>query len=690
MRTFDAPEALDVRFHEVHARSAINAVPERSRMPFRFTINPYRGCTHGCTYCLDPATPVLLANGRTRPIDDLAAGDEIVGTERAGAYRRFVTTTVRDKWDTWKAAYRVLLADGTELIASGDHRFLSNRGWKHVIGAEQGPLTRPHLTLKNRLIGTGSFAPTPEHCGDYRRGYLCGMVRGDGSLGSYSYPRRRGGGSDVHRFRLALIDGEALGRTRGFLSGFGVPTDEFLFQPAGAVGNSKAVHAIRTSRKQAVQAVRDLIEWPLRPSKGWTTGYLAGIFDAEGGCSRGVLRIANMDQAIIDHTAGGLRGFGFDAVLEKPRPGMQVLRLRGGLSERLRFFHSMDPVITRKRVVEGAAVKIATDLRVLSIEPAGDRRLCDITTGTGDFVADGVISHNCFARPTHTYLGFNSGRDFDREIVVKVNAPELVRAELGRKGWEGGHVALGTNTDPYQWVESKYRLMPGIWEAMRDFSNPCSVLTKSPLLLRDTKLFQEISKRTEFVANLSIPTLDEKAWRASEPHTPHPRTRIAALAELTRAGISTGVLIAPLMPGINDDPAQVERILELVGEAGVSSVGGIGLASARRDQGRVHGLAAPIPARSRPAIRAALLQGRLPAKGRAGAAGEARRRRPQAAALRVRAEGRVQAGTQCRRQRRRRGVAQGRRERRFRESASVAARSRAQGTGAFVLSRPRG
>ncbi len=183
----------------------------------------------------------------------------------------------------------------------------------------------------------------------------------------------------------------------------------------------------------------------------------------------------------------------------------------------------------------------------------------------------------CFARPTHTYLGFNAGRDFDREIVVKVNAPELVRAELARRTWQGGHVALGTNTDPYQWAESKYRLMPGIWEAMRDFSNPCSVLSKSPLLLRDLNLFREISKRTEFVANLSIPTLDEKAWRASEPHTPHPRTRIAALAELNRAGVSTGVLIAPLMPGINDDPAAVERILELVGEAGVSSVGGIGL-----------------------------------------------------------------------------------------------------------------
>ena len=91
----------------------------------------------------------------------------------------------------------------------------------------------------------------------------------------------------------------------------------------------------------------------------------------------------------------------------------------------------------------------------------------------------------CFARPTHEYLGLDAGRDFEREIVVKVNAPELLRAELKRVKWQGEHVALGTNTDPYQWVEGRYELMRGIWAALRDARNPCSVLTKSPLLLRD-------------------------------------------------------------------------------------------------------------------------------------------------------------------------------------------------------------
>jgi DNA repair photolyase len=180
----------------------------------------------------------------------------------------------------------------------------------------------------------------------------------------------------------------------------------------------------------------------------------------------------------------------------------------------------------------------------------------------------------CFARPTHEYLDLDAGRDFEREIIVKVNVPEVLRTELAKPSWKGERVALGTNTDPYQWVEGRYKLMRGIWEAMRDFANPCSILTKSPLLLRDVDLLKEIAAVTEVSACLSVPTLDEKAWRATEPHTPNPRARLEAVAELNRQGIPTGILIAPLMPGVNDAPEQVARIVELATEAGATSIGG--------------------------------------------------------------------------------------------------------------------
>jgi DNA repair photolyase len=466
-----------------------------------------------------------MADGRNRPIAQIRVGDAIYGTVSDGRYRRYVRTHVVAHWASVKPAYRVELEDGTELIASGDHRFLSRSGWKHVTGSQCGRDQRPHLTLGTDLLGTGGVARGPQHSDDYERGYLCGMIRGDGTLGSYSYDR-----------------------------------------------------AGRSSPRAGCERVGELIRWPLSPSDEWRKGFLAGIFDAEGS-GGGVIRISNSDETVLRWTEVCMAAFGFRTVREGPRGnGACVIRVRGGLRERLRFFHTVDPAIRRKLDIDGMALKSDASTAVVAIEPLGAAmRLYDITTGTGDFIANGVVSHNCFARPTHTYLGFDAGRDFEREIVVKVNAPEVVRAELARPSWQGEHVAMGTNTDPYQWVESRYRLMPGIWEAMRDARNPCSILTKSPLLLRDLDLMREIAAVTDIHASLSIPTLDAKAWRASEPHTPHPKARLEAVAELNRAGIPCGVLIAPLMPGINDAPEQVEPLLEAAAAAGAVGIGGIAL-----------------------------------------------------------------------------------------------------------------
>ena len=575
-RTFDAPEAMGVRFHEVEARSALNRVPGRT-LPFNWTVNPYRGCSHACNYCMSGDTPVLLGDGRTRPLADLREGDEIYGTARLGVYRRYIKTHVLAHWQTRKEAFRIVLADGTELIASKDHRFLTNRGWKYVIGTEHGRWRRPHLTTNVKLLGTGGYPQPQEQTDSYRRGYLSGMIRGDGHVGSYSYERAGRANGDVHRFRLALADLEPLDRTESFLAGFDVPTVRFPFTPATEL--HRAITAIRCSAKASVERVRELIAWPSQPSAEWSAGFLAGMFDAEGGCSQGVFRIANTDNELIAQTTDLMADRGFDVVVEsRNKSPLKVVRLRGGTKEQLRFFISTDPATTRKRSIEGRAVKSNAPLDVVAVEPLGKRiRMFDITTGTGDFIADGVISHNCFARPTHRYLDLNAREDFEREIVVKVNVPERLRAELRRPSWKGEMVALGTNTDPYQWVEGRYGLTRAIWEVLLEARNPASVLTKSPLLVRDIELFKQLNEVAGFQASLSIPTLDEKAWRATEPRTPHPRKRIEAVAELSRAGVPVGVLIAPLMPGINDSPAQVERILELCAEAGADSIGGLGL-----------------------------------------------------------------------------------------------------------------
>ena len=407
--TFDTPRFRGIEFIEVEAKTIINHVPG-NYLPFNWTINPYRGCSHACSYCLAGDTPILMADGRQKRLRDVRAGDAVYGVERRGTYLRYAPTTVLDHWETVKPAYRIVLEDGTALVASGDHRFLSNRGWKFVTGSEHGPEQRPHLTLNNKLLGTGHFASGPKFDHDYRRGYLCGMIRGDGHLRSYTYVRPGRGVGDVHRFRLALKDPEPLSRAQDYLSDFNVPTQTFAFSKA--TDTHAAITAIRTSKRANIEAIREIISWPEANTEEWCKGFLAGIFDAEGGRNHGVLRISNCDETLIDHIEHCMRRFGFDFVRERcgPQRKLMVVRVVGGLQEHLRFFHTVEPATTRKRTIHDQAVKSRSRLEVRKIEALGfEIPLYDITTATGNFIADGVVSHNCFARSTHTFMNMNAG-----------------------------------------------------------------------------------------------------------------------------------------------------------------------------------------------------------------------------------------------------------------------------------------
>src|SRR5258705_13250683 len=143
-----------------------------------------------------------MGNGRTLPISELRVGDEIYGTRFDGKYRRFTKTRVLAHWSVIKPAFRTTLEDGTVLVTSGDDRFISNRGWKYVTGTEQGSDRRPHLTLRNKLLGIGAFAEGPIEDDEYRRGYLCGMIRGDAHIGTIERPRIDGSIGRSQRFRL--------------------------------------------------------------------------------------------------------------------------------------------------------------------------------------------------------------------------------------------------------------------------------------------------------------------------------------------------------------------------------------------------------------------------------------------------------------------------------------------------------
>jgi DNA repair photolyase len=573
LRSVQVPEFPGLTFHEVRAKSALNHVPGESSMPFPWTINPYRGCSHACTYCVSGETQVLMADGRQRAIAELRVGDRIIGTEKRGTYRHYVTTEVLAHWSTVKPALRVTLADGTEIVASGDHRFLTGRGWKHVTGPMSGANQRPYLTTNDKLQGFGRTVASVGDCVDYRCGYLTGMVRGDANLKTYRYQRLGRAHGDVHRFRLALADIEGLDRTHDYLAQEGIPTDWFDFTPATDV--RRAMTAIRTSSAASVARIRALVEWPDQASAAWQRGFLAGIFDAEGSRSRGVLRISNREDEILRNTGAALTHFGFDSVLEDPglANGVKTVRVRGGLREHMRFVHLVDPAIRRKCSVEGIAVKSDADLRVMSVEALGlEMPMFDITTGTGDFIANGVISHNCFARRTHEWLEFDSGHDFDSQIVVKTNLVDVLRKELARPTWKREHVALGTNTDPYQRAEGRYQLMPGIIRALTESDTPFSILTKGTLLRRDLPLLAESAQRVPVGLGVSMAIWDNELHAALEPGVPTPRARLDLVRAITDAGLPCGVFLAPVLPGLTDGVAELDAALSAIAAAGATGV----------------------------------------------------------------------------------------------------------------------
>jgi DNA repair photolyase len=555
------------------ARSIIS----RNKSPdihFEASINPYRGCEHGCIYCAEGDTPILMGDGSIRRLADLKVGDAIYGTERVGWYRRFVKTRVLAHWSVIKPAYRVTLEDGTSLVLGADHRLLSDRGWKYVIGAESGLLQRPHLTPSNKLMGTGQFAAGPTKNADYRQGYLCGMVRGDGTLGRYTYSGPGRHDWIHHTFRLALCDQEALLRSQEFLKADDIATDRFVFVVGNAV--RKPMSAIRTQKRDSVEAIRNLIAWPNSASREWCAGFLAGIFDAEGSFSQCVLRISNTDPEIIGWIKRALREFAFSFVVEHiPRAAskpIDVVRLKGGLPEHLRFFHTVDPAISRKRDISGQAVKTTARLAVESIRPLGKAmRLYDITTGTEDFIANGVVSHNCYARPSHAYVGLSPGLDFETRLFYKADAARLLEAELNAKKYRCVPLMLGANTDPYQPIEKTYRVTRSILEVLLRYKHPVNITTKGALVARDVDLLAEFAREGLARVMFSIPTLENDMKRVLEPRAASAGARLKAMRTLADAGVPVGVLVAPVIPVLTEH--QIEAVLEASREAGASVAG---------------------------------------------------------------------------------------------------------------------
>jgi DNA repair photolyase len=536
-------------------------------VPGRYTLNPYRGCSHGCAYCMSGDTLILAADGTTPALENLRPGMEIYGTVVQGRYRRFVKTIVLAHWQTSKPAWCIRLADGTELLASPDHRFLTERGWKYVAPAAVGQ--RPYLTLNNSLLGTGRFVRAPSHSVDYQRGYLTGMIRGDAHLGVYDYGGGRRQHEIMYRFRLALVDQDALQRTAAFLENFSIRTRTFVFQKRS---ESRAeIQAIRTYSRDSYVQILHTIAWPeTAPPLEWRLGYLAGLFDAEGGFNDS-LRIFNSDAELLQTAEESLRILDFQFVYDVPKKSVnkvvQSLRIVGGLREYLRFFQTIDNAILRKRNIAGIALKSDADTRIVSIQPLGRLiPMYDVTTGTGDFIANGVVSHNCFARPSHEYLDLSAGLDFETKIFVKERAPELFRDFLVRHDWEPEMIMVSGITDCYQPAERHFQLTRRCLEVALEARQPVGIVTKNALVTRDLDLLTPMAELGVVCVSVSVTSLDQSLVRVMEPRTSSIEARLRTIRELSGAGVPVCALVAPIIPGLND--YEIPKILEAVKDAG--------------------------------------------------------------------------------------------------------------------------
>ncbi|MBC2644021.1 MULTISPECIES: Rv2578c family radical SAM protein [unclassified Rhodococcus (in: high G+C Gram-positive bacteria)] len=178
----------------------------------------------------------------------------------------------------------------------------------------------------------------------------------------------------------------------------------------------------------------------------------------------------------------------------------------------------------------------------------------------------------CFARPTHEYLDLDAGQDFDSQIVVKTNVAAVLRKELGRRSWKREHVALGTNTDPYQRAEGRYRLMPGIIRALAESATPFSILTKGTLLRRDLPLLTLAAQQVPVSIGVSLAIHDPDLQKSIEPGTPSPKARLELIRAITDAGLPCNVMVAPVIPFLTDSVRHLDGLLESIAEAGASGV----------------------------------------------------------------------------------------------------------------------
>jgi len=345
---------------------------------------------------------ILMADGTERPISEIAKGDRIIGVKKENGKNHFVESQVKEIWTTRKKRFTVYLKNGVKLKCSANHRWLTERGWRETAKKRNNGIWRPQLTESNRISSLDTVYRTPKDTLYYKQGYVYGAMVGDGTHGRYVYGSKKKR-KIICSFKIACRDREIIDTVQNYLRSV-LDVDLTYFKD-----KKENLHGIRSGKKSDHRRISFFLS-RFNPSPvSHTTqptrkherarGFLSGIFDAEGSAGSNVIRISNSDENILRYIEQSLDILGFEHVRDKPSPsGAMAIRIRGGRSEYLRFFSLVHPRISRKFQLVGGQCKNSSNVVRVSRASREDHLLYDMETTSGNFIANGCVAHNCYAR----------------------------------------------------------------------------------------------------------------------------------------------------------------------------------------------------------------------------------------------------------------------------------------------------
>jgi len=521
--------------------------------------NIQRGCGNNCHYCLHPDTLILMADGSYKKISSLHEGDEIIGARKVGGFYRYVKGFVKKIWTHTAPGFTIFLENGVRLKCSADHRWLTTRGWKRTARkriyhyyrlGKRHPGECWRKIIKRKLLRfIGVPSETPPETKDYKKGYLYGAMRGDGTHGIYVYSKRgKGeGGSVIRSLRLANIDKEIVDYTKMCLKEIlSIEAREFVFQ-----NKPRVLYGIRSNKKHDHHRLSFFLnrfnpceiqkKHPMRMRER-SRGFLAGIFDAEGHSSGDfcTIRISNTDEDILHKIEKSFDNLGFKYKREKYGINKcSTIRIVGGRKENIRFFSVVNPKIRRKFRLAGNRLRGSIIIKDVSRKSPKSELLYDMETTTHNFIANGCISHNCYAR-YDAMSRFRTIASPEEWIRPRVN-PELVN-----KKWKKifGRIMFPTQHDI---VPENLNDCLTALHNMLDAGNEVLIVSKPRIRCVERLCEDLITLKDAVMFRFTIGAMDDNILRYWEPGAPSYAERVESLKCAFGNGYKTSVSCEPCL-----------------------------------------------------------------------------------------------------------------------------------------------